>query len=321
LAQNPLGGYGVGDDDDLPVAPAAQPAAQPQPRNPQGQFQSPAATAAQAAPTAPAAQTTQAEPATPQHNPYMVARARALGIDPNQFAADTLPAVLLAVEQNRQAAPAPAAPATPPAPEPGPDWGEDDQGNPITSEEQALKVYPRAFVKAIKASHQVEKLQKQNQELQQRIERDAQERNAARVDAKLNKILANRPDLFGADVDPAIAAHRRAAVVNHLNGLVAAKQHTTLEQDAAGAMAIFGPAPTAPAGPRPAAKPAGPSPTDLAAAYRRAELARPTGRAGAEPIDRRSLLIEIERTKMAENGSPVAVGGDDDDDLPGPHKG
>jgi hypothetical protein len=333
LAQNPLGSY-VNDDDDLPVASAPQPAAQPQPRNDLGQFQSPPAPAAQpaAAPYGqqPVAAQQPQQPAAPQHNTYMANRARSLGIDPNQFAPDTLGAVLAAVEQNQQAARAAAAPPpAPPTPEPGPDWGEDDQGNPITTEEQAKKIYPRALFNAIKNSHQVEKLAKQNEELQRTLTQERQERIAARVEGKLNRLLAARPELFGQDpsaVQPGtVEWHRRAAVINHLNGLAASKQQTTLEADVAGALAIFGPA----TAPPPAAKgkgqqsPAGPSPTDLAAHYRAAELARTTGRAGATSVTRRDLLIEAKRQELEANGSPVVAsgGGDDDDDLLPPHKG
>jgi hypothetical protein len=224
---------------------------------------------------------------------------------------------------SRPPAPAAAPPPAPPTPEPGPDWGEDDQGNPITTEEQAKKIYPRALFNAIKNSHQVEKLAKQNEELQRTLTQERQERIAARVEGKLNRLLAARPELFGQDpsaVQPGtVEWHRRAAVINHLNGLAASKQQTTLEADVAGALAIFGPA----TAPPPAAKgkgqqsPAGPSPTDLAAHYRAAELARTTGRAGATSVTRRDLLIEAKRQELEANGSPVVAsgGGDDDDDL------
>jgi hypothetical protein len=310
LSQNPLGSYAV-ENDDLPAAPALQPAAQTQPRDEQGRFQSPSAapapTGATAAPAAPA------QPAAPQHahNPYMLARARQFGIDPTSLSPEALGAVLTAVEANRPAAPATVAPP----PEPAIDWGDDDQGKPITSEEQAKQLYPRAVFNAIKAAHELAKIKDENKSLRQSIEDDRRQRNAAAIDAKLGKLLGARPDLFGEGVDPNIVAARKQAVMNHLSGLVAAKQHTTLETDVAAALAIFGPAP----GGKPAK---GPSPADVAAAYRKGELPRPTGRHSVEGLSRYERLLQEEIAKKQEqNGSAAVVGGDDNSDLPDAPKG
>jgi hypothetical protein len=317
LSQNPLGSY----DDDLPAIPGTQPAATP--RDPStGQFV-PRGDAQQRVPLSangqPLTMSAVAEPV--QHNPYMLARARHFGIDPTNLSPEALGAALTAIEAHQRANPQkPAAP--PPPPDPGPDWGEDDQGNKITTEEAALKVYPRAVVVAIKAAHRQTKLEDENKSLRQLIEQDRQERHAAAMEAKLNKALAGRPDLFGDGVDPSLAERRKQAVISHLNGLVAAKQHTTLEQDVAGALDIFGPAPGAKPGakqpPKPAAQaPKPPGPAELAEAYRRGELPRASGRNGTETLTRREYLIEQERVKREEaNGSTVVVGGDDNDDLP-----
>lgn len=256
----------------------------------------------------------------------MVSRARALGIDPSTMTPDVLGAVLGAVEANQATAARQAPPAAPvaPAPEPALDWGEDDQGNPITSEEQAKKLYPRALFNAIKASHQVPVLAKQNAELQQTIERDRQERQAVAFDRKLTKHLATtRPDLFGADVDPNLVAQRKAAVEDHIGRLFAAKTQTTLQNDVAAALTIYGPGPAAQpaAGTMPGAK--GPSPVEIAAGYRQAELARATGRRETLVMTReqRMLAEEVARQQERNNGSVLVAGEDDNSDLPDAPKG
>lgn len=261
----------------------------------------------------------------------MLARAKALGVTvPTDWSPDTLGQVLSVVEQ-QQAQAARAVPATPPAQtkveEPAVDWGEDDDGKPLT-EEAAKKVYPRAVFNAIKAQSRLEKIEAENKSFRESFEQDRRERTARRNERELNKILATRPDLFG---DPeaiqpgSIEDRRKRAVIADLNHRWESKQATTMQADAVQAMEVFGPAPAKTATQdaarhaTPAAPAAKPTPT---LNYQAGELARPTGRRGTQIADRRTLMIEEEQRKQLEaNGSTVAISGDDSSDLPDAPKG
>lgn len=299
------------DDADL-LPPPKAPAPQPQPRTATGQY---APNGDTVAPRPGAAQ----EPAAPQHNPYMLARARQYGIRTDNLTPEALADVLMDVDaredaRRRQEAEA-AARKPQPVAEPVIDWGEDDAGAKLT-EEQAAKFYPRPMFNAIKNQA---KLEAENKRLQETLEQDRQQRAGERNTAQLLRVLKSRPDLFGDDPENAqegtVERNRAEALFNHLKALVASGRASTIARDGQQWLAMFGaaPEPQNAGGTKPQQRARTPAATD---AYRRAESARPNGRHGTEPVDRRAALIEIEKQRQQEeHGSTVVVEGDYDDDL------
>lgn len=184
------------------------------------------------------------------------------------------------------------------------DWGTDADGKPMTEAD-----YSKPVARAIRNAHKVEQLEKANKELQTRLERQEAERASRAATRQLNKVLSARADLFGetpGEADPNSPEGRRyRMVIDQLNQLVSAKQHTTLEADVASILEVFGPSP------KPAQKPASGRPTLLD--YRQGELGQPTARRDASALSQRERMIQEEVAKRRENGVYQHVGPDDDD--------
>jgi hypothetical protein len=281
-----------------------------QPRDPtNGRYVSP-----EKAPPAAAAEPP-AEP--PKHSFYALQSAHHLGI-PQELAASMTPETLERLVASLQANPGrqPAAVQEPPAPAPETiDWGEGPDGNPLT-EEQAKKTYVRPVFNAIKNGARVEQLEKQ-------LTQERQSRQAENYQRSLDQLYRTRPELFGnrPPRDPfSPEGRRRRQVENEIAALVQAGRQDNLQDDWTSIVAdLFGaekPPSQSPAQPEPRPTRA-PSRPDPAAAYARAELARPTARRAVDTRSERDRRIDDVAAQLRERGVSVPSPTTDDDlDLP-----
>lgn len=247
-------------------------------------------------------------PPAPQHSPLALAMARELGIETEGHTPESLQSTITAVRRHVQSTQKPAEPVVE-QDEPI-SWGKNADGT-LRTEAQFLEQFDPEIAETRRMAHEArvesKKLRKANEQIQQTLERERAERTNRAVERQLTKILAERPDLFGekpGTAQPGTPEHTRTKLVlDHLQGLVAAKQHTTLDQDARAAMALFAPAET---------KPNKTSPLD---AYKRAELARASQRKHGDNRTARQIREEQVAAKLEANGYVASGDVDDDADL------
>lgn len=266
------------------------------------------------------------KPVAHKHSPYFLAVAKQFGLTDEEISG-TPPAVLEKWAADRTARQPETPKEKPPETEPEDtiDWGEDDEGKPLT-EEQARKLFSKPVFNAIKNSHRVEKLEKENAKLRGEIDADRQERSKRAVLRQLNTVFATRPDLFGEKPGQAqegtVEFDRYQLALQHIDRLLATKKATSPEQDAKAAMALFGPAPgkaTEPPGSVKRNGTNGHANGYSLADYARAEVQPPTARRNDEKVSKRDARIAQKRAELREQGYQFSSNNplvDDDDDLP-----